>query len=31
VLSLGATVMVDMDGNSLARSYAIPLIVRDHP
>lgn len=31
VLSLGATVVVDMDGGSLARSYAIPLIVRDNP
>lgn len=28
VLSLNATVVVDMDGGSLARSYAIPLIVR---
>jgi hypothetical protein len=28
VLSLNATVMVDMDGGSLARSYSIPLIVR---
>ncbi len=31
VLSIAATVMVDMDGGSLARSYAIPLIVRDNP
>jgi hypothetical protein len=31
VLSLGATVVVDMDSGSLARSYAIPLIVRDNP
>jgi hypothetical protein len=28
VLSLNATVVVDMEGGSLARSYAIPLIVR---
>jgi hypothetical protein len=28
VLSLNATVVVDMDSGSLARSYAIPLIVR---
>jgi hypothetical protein len=28
VLSLNATVVVDMDGGSLARSYVIPLIVR---
>jgi len=31
VLSLNATVVVDMDGGSLARSYAIPLIARDNP
>jgi len=31
VLSLGATIVVDMEGGSLARSYAIPLIVRDNP
>ena len=31
VLSLGATIVVDTDGGSLARSYAIPLIVRDNP
>lgn len=31
VLSLNATIVVDMDGGSLARSYAIPLIVRDNP
>ena len=28
VLSLNATVVVDMEGGSLARSYSIPLIVR---
>jgi hypothetical protein len=31
VLSLNATVVVDMDGGSLARSYAIPLIASDNP
>jgi hypothetical protein len=31
VLNLNATVVVDMEGGSLARSYAIPLIVRDNP
>lgn len=31
VLSLNATIMVDMDGGSLARSYTIPLIVHDSP
>jgi hypothetical protein len=29
VLNLSATVMVDMDGGSLARSYSIPLVVSD--
>ncbi len=31
VLSLNATVVVDMDGGSLARSYSIPLIAGDNP
>jgi hypothetical protein len=31
VLNLNATVVVDMEGGSLARSYAIPVIVRDNP
>ncbi|MFI4869046.1 MAG: hypothetical protein ACHQDD_06800 [Steroidobacterales bacterium] len=31
VLSLNATVVVDMDGGSLSRSYAIPLIASDKP
>jgi hypothetical protein len=30
VLSLNATVVVDMDGGSLARSYSIPLIAGDN-
>jgi hypothetical protein len=30
VLSLNATVVVDMDGGSLARSYTIPLIAADN-
>jgi hypothetical protein len=30
VLSLGATVVVDTDGSSLARSYSIPLIAGDN-
>jgi hypothetical protein len=29
VLNLNATVMVDMDGATLARSYSIPLVVSD--
>ncbi|MGC2459707.1 MAG: hypothetical protein WA446_01830 [Steroidobacteraceae bacterium] len=31
VLSLNATIMVDMDSGSLARSYSIPLIASDNP
>jgi hypothetical protein len=31
VLSLNATVVVDTDGSSLARSYSIPLIASDNP
>lgn len=31
VLSLNATVVVDTDGGSLARSYSIPLIAGDNP
>jgi hypothetical protein len=31
VLSLNASVVVDMDGGSLARSYTIPLIAADNP
>lgn len=31
VLSLNATVLVDLDGGSLARSYSIPLIAADNP
>ena len=31
ILSLNATIVVDMDGGSLARSYSIPLIVSDNP
>ena len=31
VLSLNATVVVDLDGGSLARSYSIPLIAADNP
>ncbi len=31
VLSLNATIVVDMDGGSLARSYSIPLIASDNP
>jgi hypothetical protein len=31
VLNLNATVVVDMEGGSLARSYAIPVIVPDNP
>jgi hypothetical protein len=31
VLSLNATVVVDLDGGSLARSYSIPLIAGDNP
>ena len=30
VLTLNATVMVDMDGSSLSRSYSIPVIVSDN-
>jgi hypothetical protein len=31
VLSLNATIVVDLDGGSLARSYSIPLIASDNP
>jgi hypothetical protein len=31
VLSLNATLVVDLDGGSLARSYSIPLIASDNP
>jgi hypothetical protein len=30
-LSLNATIVVDMDSGSLARSYSIPLIASDNP
>jgi hypothetical protein len=31
VLSINATLVVDLDGGSLARSYSIPLIASDNP
>jgi hypothetical protein len=31
VLSLNATIVLDLDGGSLARSYTIPLIASDNP